>query len=69
MVVPLFVRLSVGALIYGTFVIGPFWLMTGSFDWPRGWLAIGIIIGMQLLVALWLLKNDPYLLRERLYFR
>lgn len=65
MIVQLFVRLAVGAVIYGTLLMGPVWLMTGVFNWPRGWLAIAIIFGMQLLVGLWLLKTDPGLLRER----
>ena len=65
MIVQLVVRLAVGAVIYGTFVIGPVWLMTGSLDWARGWLAIAVIFGMQLSVGFWLLKTDPALLRER----
>ena len=66
MILKLLGRLAFGAVIYTTFVIGPVWLLTGSFDWPRGWLAIAIILSMQLLVGLWLLKTDPDLLRERL---
>lgn len=65
LVVRLIVGLTFAVVLYVTLAIGPVWIMTGSFDWPRGWLAIGVLWGMQLLSGLWLLKTDPGLLRER----
>ncbi|MDP6343837.1 MAG: isoprenylcysteine carboxylmethyltransferase family protein, partial [Alphaproteobacteria bacterium] len=55
-------------VLYGLLAIGPVWLLTGSLDWPRGWLAIGVLWGTQLVSGLWFLKHDPDLLRKRTSF-
>ena len=59
------VRVAVTALMYGTLTMGPVWLMTGSVAWPRGWLALAVLVATQLAIGAWLLKSDPGLLRER----
>ncbi len=62
----LLVRWSIGVAAYVLLLIGPAWSLTGTADWPRGWLAIAVLGGSQLAVGIWLLKADPDLLRERL---
>ena len=61
-----FFGLIFAGLAYSALAIGPVWLMTGSLHWPRGWLAIGVLWGTQLVGGSWFLKNDPALLDERM---
>jgi protein-S-isoprenylcysteine O-methyltransferase Ste14 len=42
------------------------WLLTDSLSWPRGWLAVGVLWGTQVIGGLWFLKTDPDLLEERM---
>lgn len=61
-----FVRLVMAGLVYSALVMGPTWFVTGSLDWPRGWVAIGVLWGTQFLGGIWFLLKDPELLQERM---
>jgi protein-S-isoprenylcysteine O-methyltransferase Ste14 len=61
-----FLRLVFAGLFYSALVIGPVWLLTDSLSWPRGWLAVGVLWGTQVIGGLWFLKTDPDLLEERM---
>ena len=51
--------------MYIALAIGPVWFITGSAYWPRGWLTIGCLWGMQLIGGLWFARVDPDLMVER----
>jgi len=63
------IRMIASGIIFIAVMIGPAWYLTGSMDWPRGWLAIGILWGSQCLAGIWYLFKDPDLLKSRLSMR
>lgn len=60
------VRLLFTGAFYCVLAIGPTWLITDSFDWPRGWLAIGVLLFSQALIGAWMLTKHPDLLESRM---
>lgn len=60
------VRLLFAGGFYSLLVLGPVWLLTDSWDWPRGWLAVAVLWGTQLTGGLWFLSKDPELLEARM---
>jgi len=61
----LLLGLVVQSLLFAALILGPAWLLTGSLDWPRGWIAFGVLLAVSALGALWFGKTDPALARER----
>ena len=59
-------RLPVAGLFYCLLVMGPTRLLTGSWHWPRGWLAIALLLGLQVVTGTWMLRHDPGLLAARM---
>ncbi len=59
-------RLTFAGLLYAVLAIGPVWFLTGSLSWPRGWLAIGVLVATQAVFGVWLLRRDPELLASRM---
>ena len=64
-------RLVAGLLtqsaVFTALILGPTWIMTGGVNWPRGWLALAVLVGCTLVGGLWFAKTDPDLTRERAY--
>lgn len=60
------IRLIFAGLFYSTLLIGPFWLLTDSWWWPRGWLTVGLLWATQCVGGIWMLRNEPDLLAERM---
>lgn len=46
-------------------IMGPAWAITGTLDWPRGWLAVSLLFAASAVGGFWLLKTDPALVRDR----
>ena len=57
--------LTVQMVMLTGLLIGPAWMLTGNFDWPRGWLAVGVLFAASAGGGLWTLRTDPGLTRER----
>lgn len=55
----------VQTVLLGALILGPAWGMTGSLDWPRGWLATGVLFATSLAGGLWFGRTDPGLAHER----
>ncbi len=57
-----------GAQIVGLFVVFALalFLPAGTLAWPAGWAFLVLFFGMVIAVSLWLLKNNPGLLNERM---
>ncbi len=56
------------AQIVGLFVVFALFLFlpAGTFGWPAGWVFLILFFGFVVAVSLWLLKNNPDLLKERM---
>lgn len=56
---------AVAILFYTVLLFAPTWYLTGSFDWPRGWEFILLLIPLYVIATVWLSWTDPALLRDR----
>jgi len=57
-------RLAMLLFLYGALFFG----LSGTLDWPEAWLFLLIHISFSISLALWLKKNNPDLLEERMAF-
>jgi protein-S-isoprenylcysteine O-methyltransferase Ste14 len=57
--------LTLNTVVFTALILGPAWAVTGRLDWPRGWLAVGIMFLASALGGLWFVLTDPGLVRER----
>ncbi len=55
-------RFVVGFLFFGTFFFGA----AGTFSWPEAWIYLIIQYSFSIFIVLWLKKNDPALLKDRM---
>lgn len=57
-------RLIIGSLFYVGFLFGT----AGTFKWPEAWLFIIIFFSFSITATIWLKKNNPELLKDRMIF-
>jgi protein-S-isoprenylcysteine O-methyltransferase Ste14 len=62
--IKLIVRFASGFILFFGILFGT----AGTFKWPEAWLVIIIFFGYSITAAIWLRKNDPDLLADRLIF-
>lgn len=62
--VKIIVRLVIGFLFIIAFLFGT----AGTFSWPEAWLYIIIQFSFSTTLSIWLKKNNPELLRDRMIF-
>lgn len=62
--VKIIVRLVIGFLFIIAFLFGT----AGTFSWPEAWLYIIIQFSFSTALSIWLKKNNPELLRDRMIF-
>ena len=56
---------AVNTAIFSALILGPSRVITGSWDWPRGWLAVGVFVVQTVLGALFFLITNPSLVGDR----
>lgn len=60
--------LVVNTLFFVVLILGPAWLLTGRWDWARGWFVVAVLFVTSAVGGLWLVVKDPDLVRERMSF-
>ena len=65
MVIRTIAATAVNAAVFIALILGPSRVITGNWDWPRGWLAVVVFLAQTLIGALFFLITDPGLVRER----
>ena len=61
----LFSGTLVSTLLIGALIMAPAYAFTGTLDWPRGWLVVGVFFLASALGGVYFLITDPGLVRER----
>jgi protein-S-isoprenylcysteine O-methyltransferase Ste14 len=56
---------ALNTAIFAAMILGPSRLVTGGWDWPRGWLAVAVFAVQTVLGAVFFLITDLALVRER----
>src|SRR5215470_1411042 len=51
--------------LFAALILGPPRALTGSWDWPRGWLAVALFAAESVVGAAFFWLTDPALVRER----
>jgi len=62
LVIKVIIRFISGLILIGVFFFGT----AGTFSWPEAWIFIGIQFSWSTVHALWLMKHNPELLKDRL---
>jgi protein-S-isoprenylcysteine O-methyltransferase Ste14 len=60
----IFVRMTLALFVYGLVFFGS----AGTFNWPEGWLFILVYFLWGIPIVIWLKKNDPALLMDRMTY-
>ena len=63
--VRLLVGLTIQSALFAILIFGPGWAFSGTLVWPRGMLALAVLVAVSGVGGLWFLKTDPALTRER----
>src|SRR5262245_19650413 len=56
---------AMNSAIFAAMILGPSRLITGGWDWPRGWLAVAVCFAETAVGTVFFLITDPTLVRER----
>ncbi len=59
-------KLTLRVIVSLAFIIAIIFWPAGTFKWPEGWIFLGAYILFVLWIFLWLKKNNPELLKERM---
>jgi protein-S-isoprenylcysteine O-methyltransferase Ste14 len=59
------VATAMNSAIFTAMLLGPSRLITGGWDWRRGWLAVAVCFAETVIGTLFFLITDPTLVRER----
>jgi len=59
-------KLWIGGLVRVAFVPVVLLWPAGDWTWPHGWAMTGVLVGYAVVMTVWLTRNDPDLLMERL---
>src|SRR3954447_1969089 len=64
----LLMRVSLTLMVEGAVFAALLFVSAGTVDWAAGWVFLVIFFGSGLAIVLWLTREDPELLAERLSF-
>lgn len=65
LVIRTLVATAINSAVFAAAILLPSRVITGGWDWPRGWLAVAVCFAETVIGTLFFLITDPALVRER----